>query len=256
MPAGPQELLTVISVTLWLLAAWFVYTECRRRQDRVPLFAFLGGGLAIVYEPLGDILVSVLYPVHGQVTWINLFGRPIPLFIGVLYFWYMSVPAIYFLRRLEHGLTRAALWRMYGLSLILAIGIELYGVNVSAWVYYGSHAYVLFGVPLWCPVTYSGFLTTIAVGLHLMATQLDRRHHWVILFGLPVCMAGGHLAMSLPASAAMFSTDQPLWIWLGATASIALGLLLVHVVSLVFCVDRHRMTTPAPSRFHSAQTTR
>ena len=233
MPAGPQQFLTVVSVVLWLLALWFVISECRRRGDRVPLWAFAGAGLIIVYEPLGDTLASVLYPVHGQIVWINLFGRPIPVFIGVLYFWYMSVPAIYFLRRLERGITRAQLWRMYLTSLSLAIGIEVYGVSVGAWVYYGDHAYRVLGVPLWCPVTYSGFLSTISIGLYLMATRLKRQHHWLILLGLPACMAGGHMVLSLPAAAAMFSTADPRWIWFGATLSIALGLLLVHAMSLI-----------------------
>ncbi len=234
MPQGPQWTLTIVSALLWLLAAWFVRSECRRRGDLVPLYAFIGGGLAILYEPLGDTLASVLYPVHGQMVWTNLFGRPIPVFIGLLYFWYMSVPAIYFLRRVEQGLTVAGLWRMYLLSFVLAFAIECYGVNVGAWVYYGDHAYRLLGVPVWCPVTYSGFLCSIAIGLHSMATHLERRHQWLIILGLPACMMGGHLAMSLPAAAAMFSTGDPLWIWVGASLSMLLGLLLVYAMGVQY----------------------
>lgn len=237
MPAGPQTLLTVLSLIMFVLALWFVVAECKRRGDKMALYAFLGGGLIIVYEPLGDMLASVLYPVHGQIGWIDLFGRKIPLFIGVLYFWYMSVPGIYFVKKVEQGLTKAALWRMYFFTLVVAIGIELFGVNVDAWVYYGPHPYVLAGVPLWCPVTYSGFLMTISIGLYGMVKALDRRHQWIILFGLPICMAGGHCAVSLPAAAAMYSTDNPVWIWAGATASILLSLLLVYAAGQVYCVD-------------------
>src|SRR5271163_2673335 len=87
MPAIPQLLLIGLSCLLFVLSIGFVVAEIRRRKDWVPLYAFLGGGLAIIYEPLGDILVSTLYPIHGQIGWITLFGRQIPLFIGVLYFW-------------------------------------------------------------------------------------------------------------------------------------------------------------------------
>lgn len=245
MPAVPQMLLTGLSVTVFLLSVWFVIKETRRRGDWVPVFAMIGGGLAVIYEPLGDILASVYYPEQGQIGWITLFGRQIPLFIGVLYFWYMSVPAIYFLRRLEIGVTKAALWRMYLLTLFIAIAIELFGVNVGAWVYYGPHPYVVLGVPLWCPVTYSAFLTTITIGLHLMSTRLPRRHHWLIMIGVPVCMAGGHCATSVPAAAAMFSTDSPLWIWLGGTASIAISFALRYAVSLTYCVDTKTRTSAA-----------
>ena len=240
MPAGPQTLLIALSCVVFVLALWFVVIETRRRGDWVPVFAFLGGGLIVVYEPLGDILASVYYPERGQVGWIDLFGRQIPLFIGVLYFWYMSVPAIYFLRAVERGLTRAALWRLYAMTVVLAVGIELFGVNMDAWIYYGPHPYVLAGVPLWCPMTYSAFLISISIGLHLMATQLDRRHHWLIVFGVPMFMCGGHCAASLPTAAAMFSTTKPAWIWLGGTVSIALSLGLVYAVSLVYCSDSPR----------------
>jgi hypothetical protein len=245
MPAGPQSILIALSVLLFALSLWYIVIEIRRRGDWVPLYAFLGGGLIIVYEPLGDILVSVLYPIHGQIGWIDMFGRQIPLFIGVLYFWYMSVPALYFLRRVEQGLTKAALWRLYGMTLAIAIAIELFGVNLDAWVYYGPHPYVLFGVPLWCPLTYSAFLMTISMGLHAMVQALDRRHHWLIVLGVPLFMSGGHAACALPAAAAMFTTSDPLWIALGGAASIGLSLLLVYTASQIFCVDAAPMTTRA-----------
>ncbi|MDB5968397.1 MAG: hypothetical protein JWQ90_847 [Hydrocarboniphaga sp.] len=237
MPALPQAILIALSCLMFVLASWFVVAETRRRGDWVPVFAFLGGGLAVGYEPLGDILVSVLYPVHGQIGWIDLFGRQVPLFIGVLYFWYMSVPALYFLKKVEQGLNRATLWKLYAFTLAIAIGIEIFGVNLGAWVYYGPQPFVVLGVPLSCPMTYSAFLVTISIGLHAMATHLDRRHHWLILFGLPLCMGGGHCAAALPIAAAMFTTDNPLWIHLGALASSAFSLLLVYTASLIYCND-------------------
>jgi hypothetical protein len=119
-------------------------------------------------------------------------------------------------------------------------------VQLDAWIYYGPHPYMMAGVPLWCPMTYSAFLMTISFGLYAMATQLPKRHHWLIVFGLPLCMAGGHCATALPTAAAMFSTTNPAWIWLGGTASIALSLMLVHIASLVFCVPAaQRQTSPA-----------
>lgn len=247
MPAGPQTILIALSVLVAALSIWFVSAEHKRRNDWVPVFAFVGGGLAVFYEPLGDILVSVLYPIHGQIGWIDVMGRKVPLFIGVLYFWYMSVPAIYFLRQLEHGLSAATLWRNYALVIAIAIGIEIFGVSLDAWVYYGSQPYVVFGVPLWAPFTYGGFVVTICVGLHAMATNLDRRHHWLIVPAIPMFMGGGHCILALPAALAMFTTDTPLWIWLGATVSIALSLLLVYVVSLVYCSDRNRAAAAASS---------
>lgn len=238
MPSTPQNVLDIAVFIIFLLALWFVAIEVKRRKDWVPVYAMIGGGLSILYEPLGDILVSVLYPLQGQHTWIDLFGRKIPAFIGLDYFWYMSVPAIYFVRRLEQGtLTQASLWRMFFFSLLLATAIELVGVNLDAWIYYGTQPFVFYGVPIVWPVTYSGFLMTISIGLQLMSTNLDRKHHWVIMFLTPIFMAGGHMVLALPTAAAMFTTSDPFWIYVGGTTTIALTLLLVHVSGLVYCVD-------------------
>ena len=240
MPVGPQNLLLGLSLLLAVLAMWFIVVEVKRRKDFVPIYAFIGAGLAVMYEPLGDMLVCALYPIHGQIGWIDVFGRSIPMFIGVLYFWYMSVPGLYFLRQLDKGLTRARFWRDYWILIALCIGIEIYGVSQAAWVYYGTHAYVVFGVPLWAPFTYAGFTLSICIGLYLMSTQLDRKLHWLIIPGLPMFMWGGHLAITMPASTAVFTTSDPLWLWVGATITMALSVTLAWAVSQVFCKDnRH-----------------
>jgi hypothetical protein len=250
MPSGPQNILIALSYLMAALAIWFVAIEVKRRKDWVPVYAFIGGGLAVIYEPLGDMLVCALYPMHNQIGWIDMFGRSIPMFIGVLYFWYMSVPAIYFLRRLDSGLTKAGLWRCYALLIVLALGIEIYGVSQSAWVYYGSHAYVVFGVPLWAPFTYAGFTLSICVGLHLMSTQLDRKYHWLIVPGLPMFMVGGHLAVTLPASAAVFTTSDPFWLWFGATLTLALSIGMAWVMSMVYCNDSKRVAAGKMGEMH------
>lgn len=237
MPSGPQNLLIALSLLVFAAALWFVRVEVKRRGDRVPVYAFIGAGLAVAYEPLGDMLVCALYPLHGQIGWVTLFGRSVPLFIGVLYFWYMSVPGLYFLRQLENGYSKAKFWRDYWLMVVIAIAIELYGVSQHAWVYYGAHAYVLFGVPLWAPFTYAGFSLAICIGLQAMTARLDRRHHWLVVFGLPLCMWGGHLAVTMPASAAVFSTSEPVWLWIGATITIALSIGLAWAMTLVYCAD-------------------
>ena len=243
MPQGPQMLLTGLSLLLAALAMWFIVVEVKRRKDFVPVYAFVGAGLAIFYEPLGDMLVCALYPINGQIGWIDVFGRSIPMFIGVLYFWYMSVPSLYFLRQVDRGLTRARFWRDYCILIALCVGIEVYGVSQAAWVYYGTHAYVVFGVPLWAPFSYAGFTLSICIGLYLMSTQLERKFHWLIIPGLPMFMWGGHLAVTMPASTAVFTTSDPFWLWVGATITMALSVALAWAVSNVFCMDGKRVAT-------------
>ena len=96
---------------------------------------------------------------------------------------------------------------------------------------------MLFGVPLWSWFTYAGFSLAICIGMHAMTTRLDRRHHWLVMFGLPMCMWGGHLVITLPASAAAFSTTEPLWLWFGATVTLVMSIGLAWAMSMVYCID-------------------
>jgi len=240
MPADHQMIYLVASCVAFVASLWFIASECRRRGDWLAAFAFIGGGLTIFYEPLADILASVFYPVQGQLTWIELVGRKVPVAVGILYFWYMSVPAVYAVRRAEQGLTRAALWRLY-LFLFTAITFfEFYGSNIGVQFYYGPHPYVVFGAPLWCTASFSAFAVGTSICLYLIS-KLERQHHWLAIFGVPLSMAGTHMVVSLPTTLAMLTTTDPFWIWTGGTLTIALSLVLTHAASLVLCSDSAAM---------------
>lgn len=235
MPAGPQTALIALNSAILLLALWFLATEVRRRGDWVPGYVLIGAGLAVFYEPLGDLLVSVLYPIHGQIGWIDTFGRRVPLFIGVLYFWYMSVPAVFFLRVVERGLNIRTLWLLYGAVFAVALCYELFGVNLKAWIYYGQQAFVLFSVPLSAPFSYGAFVVAQCVGVQLIVSNFPRDRHWLVIPAVPLLLAGAHCAVALPAASAMWTTTSALWIWAGAALTIILSIGLVWVAGLIYC---------------------
>src|SRR5438067_111226 len=105
MPSGAQTGL-IIATGLGFVAIWlYAISESRRRRDVVPTLIVIGAGLSVFYEPLGDAMAKVYYTEHGQIAWIHAFGRHIPLFIGLLYFWYMSVWAMWLLRASSRGVS-------------------------------------------------------------------------------------------------------------------------------------------------------
>src|SRR5262245_17925893 len=103
MPQTAEIVLIVGMTALALLSGAYAVRESRRRGDLVLIFLVVGCALAVFYEPLGDQLVRVYYTERGQATWIHTFGRDIPVFIGILYLWYMPAGAYYLLRVAERG---------------------------------------------------------------------------------------------------------------------------------------------------------
>lgn len=240
MPAGAQAGLIVLTA-LGAIAIWtYAIAESRRRKDLVPAFIVIGAGLSVFYEPLGDALAKVYYSERGQATWIHAFGRDIPVFIGLLYFWYMSVGAMWLLRASKRGVTAREWWRCWTGFLAFALALEMivaHGLgnpDAAPWTYYGHQPFIVLDVPFFTPWTYVSIDVPIAAGSVAMARFLPRRQHWLLLPAVPMLMAAGHLMTALPSSLALHSTDNDFLLHLGALGSAALALILSHVCSLAF----------------------
>jgi hypothetical protein len=240
MPTGAQTGLIVLTglgaVAIWLYAI----TESRRRKDLVPVLIVAGAGLSVFYEPLGDAMAKVYYTENGQHRWINAFGRDIPVFIGLLYFWYMSVGAMWLLRASKRGVTARQWWTCWSGYLAFALTLEMVAANGLAnadgapWIYYGKQAFVVLDVPIFTPWTYVSIDVAIAAGVVTMARYLPLRQHWLLLPCVPMLMLAGHAMTALPSSLALNSTDHGLLLHLGALGSAAFALILSHVCSLPF----------------------
>lgn len=113
MPQTTQTVLIALMTTIAVVAIAALLTSAQRKRDLIPVFALIGAALGILYEPLGDSLVMAFYPGVKQHTWISAFGRDIPLFIGVLYFWYMAPFVVVFTRYAHKGFTARQWWTLW-----------------------------------------------------------------------------------------------------------------------------------------------
>jgi hypothetical protein len=237
MPQTAQTVLTVAMAALGLASIVYAVHESHRRRDLVPVFLVIGAGLAVFYEPLGDALVKVYYTERGQDTWISTFGRDIPVFIGLLYFWYMPAGAYFLLRKSEHGISPRVWWTRWAGFLTFAITFEMLVLTVAGtpWIYHGDQAFKVLDVPVLTPFTYVSFDVTIALGVCAMARFLPRSRHWLIVPAVPMLMVFGHAATSLPLAIALHSdTSSDLAIAAGALGSAALAVVLSWIASYAF----------------------
>jgi hypothetical protein len=242
MPDGLQTgLLVVLGVGAAVAVAAAVRTA-RRRSTPVPVLVLLGSLLCVAYEPIGDLMVLAYYPEDGQVSWVNLFGRGIPLFIGLMYLCYIGPFVLLFDHLRRRGFTTRTWWSLWGGVALAIIGIEIAVMRIgAAWVYYGPQRTVVADLPLWTPVTYVSFLFAIAAGVHALDRFLRPGDRWLIVPAVPALLAGAHVSTSLPAAAALYSTAEPGPVLMGALGSVAVAVLLAHGLSRFFVV-------PTPSR--------
>ena len=250
MPGGLQAGLIVLLGICAAIAVLVLGRTAIRQRDRVPLFVVLGALLCVVYEPIGDTLVLAYYPEKGQITWVTLFGRGIPVFIGLMYLCYIGPFVLLFEHLRGKGFTARSWWTLWVGSVAAIVVIELGVMRIGhAWVYYGPQRTVVADLPIWTPITYVSFLFTIAAGVHALASRLRQRDQWIIIPAVPAFLAAAHLTTSLPAAVALYSTDDSTMILVGALGSIAVAALLAHGLSLLFVPQRAPgVDTPSDQR--------
>ncbi|WP_157121210.1 hypothetical protein [Nocardia miyunensis] len=235
MPHIGQLVLIVGMSALALLSIGYAIVESRRRGDLLLIFLVIGAGLAIPYEALGDSLVHVYYTEHGQITWIHTFGRDIPAFIGILYFWYLPFGAYALLRRASKGVTTRQFWAAWLATLSFCIGFEILVTETAGptWIYYGPQAFVVGDVPFFTPFTYVSFCLGIAAGVAGLERVLPKRQQWLLIPAVPMLMFATQGMTSLPLAVSLHSgTTNHFYLALGALGSGAFAVVLAWIVSL------------------------
>ena len=234
MPRGLQAALLVLLGVGAVLTVLVVVRTAVRRNDRIPIFVLLGALLCVAYEPIGDMLVLAYYPENGQVTWVTLFGRGIPVFIGLMYICYIAPFVLVFEHLQRRGFTTRSWWSLWSGTAGGIIVIEVAVMRIGrAWVYYGPQRLVFADLPLWTPITYASFLLAIAAGVHGLAAR-PRRDHWLIIPAVPALLIAAHVTTSLPAAAAIYSSSNPSVILWGALGTIVVSIVLTHALGRFF----------------------
>jgi len=239
MPQTVQTVQIILMAALAAVVIAYLVSLAWRTRDPVPVYLLIGGALAIAYEPLGDSLVLAYYPEVHQETWVSLFGRDIPAFTGLLYFWYMCPFVILFGRIADRGFTVQRWWALVAASFAFVAAYEIFWMALdNPWLYYGHQSMVIAGLPLHVPFTYTTFLIALGSGIYGLTKFIEPRFHWLVIPAVPVLLAGSHAAASLPAATALYSTNDGTLIWLGSMGSIVLSVLIWWTVSMFFIRPR------------------
>jgi hypothetical protein len=235
MPAVTQTVLILVMSTVaacWLVA---MVVLARRQKSLIPLYITIGGVLSLMYEPLGDWLELAWYPAVDQVTAVQFFGRSVPLFIGLLFVFYFGAVVVALTKLVDSGLTWRKWWIFSGGILLGQTIFEMICLAFGhPWLYYGNQPFVLLNLPLWIMFTCVSFEILGGAGVYAIQNYLRPQYHWLAIPAMPVLFLAGHGASALPGALALHSTDNTALIWLGATGSIAVSVLIVWFVGLVF----------------------
>jgi hypothetical protein len=149
MSAAGQTIFTIAVTIPWVVLFVIALRMWRRDGTAVPLLFMVGGALCILFEPIVDVLGMCFFPRTNQWVGLEVFGRPIPLFMWPVYSWFVGGQAFLFWRAFQRGMTRDRLWRWWLLLMGVNVFLESPGILMDVYRYYGSQPLNPWGLPLW-----------------------------------------------------------------------------------------------------------
>ena len=242
---------TVVAYTVFglafVVAVVYAGREAFFERRLWPVFLLLAACVAVVYEPIVNVLGLCTYPEIGQLTWIDALGRRIPVYIGLVYVVYWSAPVLWLMNRIRAGINSRQWWAIYALFTIVVTLFELIPLQRGWWSYYGVQQPLLVAkFPAWWWVVNSAAIFGLATVFSLLRDRMlaNGRTAWVIIPLLPMVLLAVHGGPGIPVFLSVGTTTDPLITNVAALVSIALALISVWFFGYLVCQDRCAVAAP------------
>jgi len=244
MPEGPQRAFILGNVLVCVLAAIAAERYRRRSGSAVGFLLLLAGAATVVNEPVVDILGLCWFADQGAIPLFKAWGVTIPAFMLPVYCWYVGGQALLAYVQIERGVTSAQLFRLYGLFALVNVLLEVPGLNLGIYAYYGRQPFELLRFPLWWAICNALMpIVMAALVVRLLPHLTGWRRLLIVLLG-PMAAGMTNGAIGIPVWVAL-NSGAPLWgTSVAGLISLCLGLTLAFLVSRIVAVE----ASPAPAR--------
>lgn len=237
MPVLANNAYIVVTYVLLALTAVALAIDARRRGSMLGLMCLAGGALAVFLEATLDVLCLVWYPAIDHEPLYSAFNYEIPYWMLPAYALYMGAQGYWMFRQFKAGLTRARLWTLFFVFWGTNAIVELPGLNLGIYTYYGDQPFRVFGFPLWMAMTNS--LTPILVGVAVFGLHklLDGARVLLVVPLVPMVIVAGEAAAGWPIWFALNSGLGYAATYPAALVTLGLSLMTVYLVGRAACAD-------------------
>jgi hypothetical protein len=251
-PHGPENMVfphtahVWADVIIWIVAAGLLGFAIQQRSW-LGVVLLLGGGIALLNEPVDDILGLVWHPRPGQNTVIDTIG-PVPLWgLPTYIIFFGGIPWL-LLRELRRGsFTIKAFWIGIALTFTADLIIELPLLQADLYTYYadGDVPMSIAGFPLyWLFINTTGPIFCAAI---LFAAH-DHFRGWraPLLILVPVVAdASCSIAVGLPVYTALHTPDAgAAGRWAGAIVSCVIGMAILDALARFIMARTRSLAAP------------
>jgi hypothetical protein len=246
MPAMAQLIFIVANGVI--CAAAFVYAEVHRRRTRsaIGYLLLLAGAATVINEPVVDVLGLCWFADKGSIGLFRAWGFTIPAFMLPVYGWYVGGQALLAFDAIQSGITTRRLFRMYAVFALVNAALEIPGLNMGIYAYYGIQPFELLGFPLWWPICNALMpIVMAAIVSRLLPYLPGPRRVLIVLLG-PMAAGMTNGAIAVPTWVAL-NSGTPLWgTRVAALVSLIMGLTLAFLVSRIVAIDGRDAAASSP----------
>jgi hypothetical protein len=213
----------------------FALREAIRGKGPIFLYCLIGGAIAVVWEPIVDVLGQCWLPSRGQ-HWeaFTLLGRHVPLMMPFVYSWFVGGQGYLFYRIFERGIDRRRLFQLWGLVFLVNIALESPGIIADVYTYYGKQPLDIWGFPLWW-----GFINPLMpmiAGAMIYKLRPHMSAAWTVpavIAIIPMSDGIANAAAGWPVIAALNTNVGYAGTWIASFITLGLALFVVWIVGLL-----------------------
>ncbi len=140
--------ITVALAVLVALALTASAIDWRRTGRPLMLLLMTSGGAIMVFEPMVDTVGACWFPSNSW-TAFTAWGRPLPAWLCLAYFFYFGIGTSAIWTALRKGLTRQQIWLVFCAAMLGDLIFETVLLTMNPYVYYGYQPLLLGKFPLW-----------------------------------------------------------------------------------------------------------
>ena len=255
MNTTAQAIFTVGQVVPCLVLAFCAWRIWQKERSPIAALCMVGGAIAMLMEPIVDVLGQVWFPRHGQWVLFETWGRPIPWFI-VVYVWYVGGQALISFRRLEHGAVARDIWKLYGLFFVANVICETPGLYMNLYTYYGHQPLNFFRLPLWWPAVNAAMPILAGTLIFLLKPYMTGWRVLGVVAIIPAADGAANAAAAWPTWNVLNTRLPAAVVWAAGCVTVALASLMIHVIAQVAQARNGARTAATPMTGATAVTGR
>ena len=221
-----------------IVAAALVFAVVDWHRTGRPLVVLLmvAGGAIMIFEPMVDTVGACWFPSNSW-TAFTAWGRPLPVWLCLAYFFYFGIATSAIWKALHRGLTQRQIWMVFCAAMLGDLIFETVLLTMNPYVYYGYQPLMLGKFPLWWMAVNAAIPLVLAALIHRFDSYF---RGWRTLSVIPLALttsAAVNAAVGWP-SWLVINTDVG-WVLtqVGGLATFAAACVLVKVLATVMSVD-------------------